>query len=656
MVILERGGVARGCSSIGSLRGAVVVLAVLLAALVVTVPDADAAPAPLPTGLVSLQPARLMDTRADGTTIDARFAGDGLTPAGVARSLTVLGRGGVPTTDVAAVVVNITVDNSGRSGQGFVTVYPTGVSRPNASSVNYAPGAVVANEIVAQVGQGGTIELYTQASTHLVVDVVGWFPWASSSVFPLTPTRVMDTRADGTTFDAQYARSGAVRSGQAIDLQVAGRGAVPAGVAAVVMNVTVVNENRPGAGFVTISPTGAPRPLASSLNYAAGKVVANEVIAGVGANNRVSVYVSSETHVVIDVVGYFYATAAPGVVSANPARLMDTRPGETTIDGLFAAGGVRRGGTTIDLTVMGRANVPTRLVDSVVLNVTVVNPGTASGFVTVHPAGTGRPTASSVNHSVGQVVANEVIAKVGADGAVSVFVSSDAHVVIDVVGWFSAVEPPVPLTSVQAVYVLPSDGAPVAGRLPAIAHEAAVVTNWFDGQTGGEHPVFVKTGGQISVITITVPYTAAQIAVDPAAEFTLERAVRDQMSNGGRGTALAMIYEGSGGQGYCGAMFGSALIIPIDNCAIAPSASSVWPGGMSYLLGHELTHLLGAVEACAPHHNSGHVNDDPRDVIYQGPLPRDWNNLMLDPGRDDYFRHGRSDCGDIDASPLLGTA
>jgi hypothetical protein len=41
--------------------------------------------------------------------------------------------------------------------------------------------------------------------------------------------------------------------------------------------------------------------------------------------------------------------------------------------------------------------------------------------------------------------------------------------------------------------------------------------------------------------------------------------------------------------------------------------------------------------------------DDPRDILYAG--RRDFANLMLDPGRDDYYATGNS-CADISTSAL----
>ena len=63
---------------------------------------------------------------------------------------------------------------------------------------------------------------------------------------------------------------------------------IPSGVAAVALNVTAVTPS--AGGYMTVWPCDAPRPEASNLNFVAGAVVANGVIAPVGANGKVCIY------------------------------------------------------------------------------------------------------------------------------------------------------------------------------------------------------------------------------------------------------------------------------------------------------------------------------------------------------------------------------
>ena len=143
------------------------------------------------TALVSLAPAGLADTRPGETTIDGLFAGEGIRARGSTLELVVAGRGGVDS-DAAAVALNVTVVDPTRSG--FVTVYPCGAEQPLASNVNFTAGAVVPNAVIAKVGIGGKVCLYVSSDTHLVVDVNGYFP-SASSYHSMNPARVLDTRA-----------------------------------------------------------------------------------------------------------------------------------------------------------------------------------------------------------------------------------------------------------------------------------------------------------------------------------------------------------------------------------------------------------------------------------------------------------------------------
>jgi Tol biopolymer transport system component len=123
----------------------------------------------------TVAPGRLLDTRPSGSTVDAQQQGGGTLGAGETRLLPIAGRGGVPATGVAAVAVNITA--VGPTATSFVTAFPAGTTRPNASNLNLAAGRTLPNMALVPLGANGAIELFNSAgTTHLLVDVVGWFP------------------------------------------------------------------------------------------------------------------------------------------------------------------------------------------------------------------------------------------------------------------------------------------------------------------------------------------------------------------------------------------------------------------------------------------------------------------------------------------------
>ena len=241
-------------------------------------------------GYTPLTPARILDTRT----------GDG-SPAtklgpGAVRSLQVTGRGGVPADGVSAVVLNVTVTQP--TADSFLTLWPAGQALPLVSNLNFVPGQTVPNLVVVKVGAGGQVNLYNLAgATDVLADVAGWFGPAGgpgSPYVPLPPQRILDTRS-GTKLGPNAAMT----------LQVTGRAGVPAaGVSAVVLNVTVTEPT--AESFLTVSPAGQARPLASNLNYVAGRTVPNLVVVKVGAGGQVDIYnLAGSTHVVADVAGWY---------------------------------------------------------------------------------------------------------------------------------------------------------------------------------------------------------------------------------------------------------------------------------------------------------------------------------------------------------------
>ncbi|MFK7917352.1 MAG: HYR domain-containing protein, partial [Ilumatobacter sp.] len=353
--------------------------------------------------ILSIVPARLLDTRPSGETIDGDFARAGRLSAGGQIELQVTGRAGLPPDQLAAAVMNVTMIRP--EGNGFVTAFPCG-QRPNASSMN-APdsGGVVANELIAQLDSKGRVCLYSSTATDLAVDLTGFaaFP---DGLRTLDPARVLDTRSGGETVDERFVGDGRLAAGDVVSVEVLGRAGVPVnGVGAVVANVTMIRPD--GNGFLTVYPCG-DRPVASSINAPdGGGVVANEVIAKLSSTGAVCVYSSVDTHIAMDVAGF--VPEPSGVVSLAPARLLDTRPDGLTIDRRSEGSGRVPAAGFVELPVLGRGGVPATGVASVVLNVTMIRPD-GNGFVTVYPCGE-RPLASSLNApNGGGVVANEVIA------------------------------------------------------------------------------------------------------------------------------------------------------------------------------------------------------------------------------------------------------
>ncbi len=374
------------------------------------------------TKFVPLPPTRLLDTR-DGTGVAVGKVG-----VGGAVELQVAGVAGVPATDVTAVVLNVTATDATQAG--YVTAFPSGWRRPWASNLNVdAPGETVANLVTTAVGSNGKVTLFTSGGTHIVADIAGYYAPAFTStegrLETATPERILDTR-DG--LGAPKAKPGA---GGQIDLQVSGRGSVPAtGVEAVILNVT--GDQADLDGYVTVWPAGMERPLASNINLTTAGTRANLAIVALGSAGAVSLFTSGGADLIVDVAGWFTDTSAPDdsiglFVPIMPTRVLDTRQEPSSPTGAQSTVTRRIGATSV---------VPPDAAIAVAANITATQT-TAAGYVTVWPANTPRPLVSNLNASgAGQTVPNAVVVALGQED-LALYSQSGAQLIVDIDGWFT---------------------------------------------------------------------------------------------------------------------------------------------------------------------------------------------------------------------------
>jgi alpha-tubulin suppressor-like RCC1 family protein len=389
-------------------------------------------------------PTRLVDTRLGYVAGEPRGHRVGALGAGAVLRVPVAGLARVPSSGVAAVALSVTATEP--SAATYLTVHPTGEPRLLASSLNAVVGESATNTVIAGVGADGSISVFNAAaSTHVLVDLMGWFP-AGGGFTPHTPERLADTRPGEPTSDGGVQGVGAVEAGSALRVPIAGRAGVPAsGVGAVVLNVTATAPTE--ATYLTVHAAGGDRPLTSNLNAAAGRTAANLVITEPGVDGAVEVFnANGATGVVVDVLGWF--ADGGGYTAMTPARLADTRPAGVTVDAGVQGVGALGSGAVLRVPVTGRGGVPASGARVVAVNVTGVEPAETT-YLALHPTGSYRPRTSNLNITRGGTVPNLVLADVGGDGSISIFNAGGAvHVVVDVLGWFPA---GTPLTGVATV-------------------------------------------------------------------------------------------------------------------------------------------------------------------------------------------------------------
>jgi hypothetical protein len=353
---------------------------------------------------------------------------------GTTTTFSPLGRAGVPSTGVLAVAVNITT--TGSSEDSYLTAWQADEPRPALTTLSSASEYSVNNLAIVPVSAAGEVSIYYRAgSTHLVVSVVGYVTEADATTggatyAPLSSVRILDTR-DGTG-----AGIGLVAADSITDVQVAGRGGVPAsGATAIAVNLgsTSASTN----GYLTAWPSGTTRPNTSSMNVAGGDSTQKLVIVPLGANGKISIFNRlAATHLFGDVMGYFKdpATAGSGdtFVPVTAARIMDSRNG---------TGGRSTplvGGSSYALQVTGVAGIPRTGADAVAVSITATN-SSIDGYLVAYSNGLPRPTGvSTLDTTPAQNVTNLALVQPGADGKIALYNNAGTtDIVIDVVGYFT---------------------------------------------------------------------------------------------------------------------------------------------------------------------------------------------------------------------------
>ncbi|WP_203719452.1 choice-of-anchor D domain-containing protein, partial [Asanoa siamensis] len=281
-----------------------------------------------------LPPSRVLDTR---TGLGASKAPIG---ANRAIALQVTGRGGVPSTGVSAVVLNVTATQP--TSSSYLTVYPSGVAvRPTASSLNFPKAWTGANSVTVAVGAGGKVDIYNaKGAVHVVADITGYYAadnrienhgWTQGGAYhPISPWRLFDSRSDwGEPLDGgSYVNIGARWNRPEIDDH----------IRAFAVNITAVRPSK--TGYLTAwNGDYWSQPETSTLNYTPGKVVPNLAIiptikcydcGPIEGWPSIGIYSSATTHVLVDLVGFYDDSTIGGglrFTPITPTRIADSRTG-----------------------------------------------------------------------------------------------------------------------------------------------------------------------------------------------------------------------------------------------------------------------------------------------------------------------------------------
>jgi hypothetical protein len=199
---------------------------------------------------------------------------------------------------------------------------------------------------------------------------------------------------------------------------------LPSNAQAYSLNFTVVPHG--SFGYLSVWPTGQARPFVSTLNAFTGTVTSNAAIVPAGTNGDVSVFVTDETDLIIDVNGYFASPASGGLnlYTMTPCRALDTR----------GKGGKPFNGTIVVPVATSSCALPSTAA-AYVANATLVPPQPVN-FLSLWPDGDPQPQVSTLNSFDAAITSNMAIVPVS-NGVVDAYVSQPGHLIFDVSGYFA---------------------------------------------------------------------------------------------------------------------------------------------------------------------------------------------------------------------------
>ena len=377
-------------------------------------------PVPSPLQFVAITPCRVVDTRnPSGTFGGPAIAGNS------ARSFP-LSEGdnpcGIPAT-AAAYSLNVTVIPEERLG--YLTIWPTGEGQPTASTLNSPDGRTKANAVIIPAGApSGSVSVYVTNTTNVILDINGYFNPANGSTlafYPVAPCRVADTRGPTGSLGGPSLIGGQERDFPVLSSDCG----LPNTAAAYSLNFTVVPRNGSAVRYLTVWPQGTARPTVSTLNDPTGTIVANAAIVPAGNGGDVATYVTDNADLIIDVNGYFAASANGGLsfYALTPCRVVDTRQSGPPFSG------------ELTVEVQDSPCGPPATAQAYVFNATVVPPGRL-GYLTLWPDPLQQPTVSTLNAADGAITSNMAIVPNGNEKT-DAYASSPTQLIMDISGYFA---------------------------------------------------------------------------------------------------------------------------------------------------------------------------------------------------------------------------
>ena len=208
-------------------------------------------------------------------------------------------------------------------------------------------------------------------------------------------------------------------------------------------------------------------------------------------------------------------SAGPDYVPLSPARLLDTRMGATTVDGIAAATEALAPGEVRVLPVINRGGLPNGAIDAVVLNIAAVMP-TSPGYLTVWSGDGAVPGVGNLNLSIGRTLSTMVASKVNVSGNVSIYNGGTAPVDVtaSVLGYFPLNSTYQPVTPQRFM-----DTRSSATTVDGVNASALAEGSQIDLPVAGRGPLpDTGVGAALFSVTGVLPTSAGYVAVWPTGD------------------------------------------------------------------------------------------------------------------------------------------
>ena len=198
--------------------------------------------------------------------------------------------------NIAAYSLNVTaVPNPSGQQLGYLTVWPTGTTQPNTSTLNNNTATIVANAAIVAPGTSGQIAVYPNATTDLLIDINGYFAAPGTgglSLYTAAQCRVIDTRQN----------QGQPWQGERTIPVTGSVCAEPSSAQAYIFNATALPSGI--LGYLTLWADGQAQPITSTLNAYDGYTTNNMAIVST-TDGSIDAYASGLTQLLLDITGYF---------------------------------------------------------------------------------------------------------------------------------------------------------------------------------------------------------------------------------------------------------------------------------------------------------------------------------------------------------------